>query len=404
MTFEDFNILTSDNILKIIAENIEQDPKIFALKQHNKIPHSQLISTQIKYLQKSRQKLPSYFNQLCILPPISYEQASSEETARLKDFSGEHCLDLCCGLGVDSYFFSKRFERVSSLELSPILSEIARYNFQKLGVYNVEVTNQAAEDFLQNYNGPQFDLIYADPARRDKQGKRLLLLEDCSPNVLALMPQMLKHAKKILLKLSPLFDIKEAFNKFPNLSNLHILSVKNECKELWVEINSLGEEKGGEVLVKLINKKTEVFRFQFEENNKIELPDIKPDAVKYILEPDVALYKARKVQSLFLKYFPSLKGSLNHSDGFFFCTGQFPENFPGRIFALKSFQPFNPKLLKKFHRQFRINQAHLIRRNFPISVTKLREKLQLKEGGDAYILFSQCQGTKTSVWYTERIQ
>ena len=102
--------------------------------------HGALIATQIKYLQRARVKLPSYYAALCILPPLSFEQSSSEETASVKRYSGDTCLDLTCGLGVDAFYLSKRFRQVIAVERNAELSEIARINFRLLGVQNIRVS------------------------------------------------------------------------------------------------------------------------------------------------------------------------------------------------------------------------------------------------------------------------
>lgn len=153
-----------------------------------------LIATQVKYLQRARTKLPSYYEARCIIPPLAFEQASSEACAARKSCKGESVLDLTCGLGVDALYLSKHFAQVITLERDEVLADIARENFQRLGADNIQVIRSSAEEFLAT-TLQRFDWIYADPDRRNAQGRKLVRLEDCSPNVIALQPEIQRVAK-----------------------------------------------------------------------------------------------------------------------------------------------------------------------------------------------------------------
>ena len=82
----------------------------------------------------------------CILPPLAFEQASSEACAAHKRIDGDTALDLTCGLGVDALFLSRRFRRVVTLERNAMLARVASENFSRLGATNIEVVNTSAED------------------------------------------------------------------------------------------------------------------------------------------------------------------------------------------------------------------------------------------------------------------
>ena len=244
ITSNDIATLLDPQLRDYIAGHLSDDPGRVALSLRE---HGALIATQIKYLQRARVKLPSYYAALCILPPLSFEQSSSEETASVKRYSGDTCLDLTCGLGVDAFYLSKRFRQVIAVERNAELSEIARINFRLLGVQNIRVVNSPAEAFLEQLRGQTqttpdrnsgtIDLIYIDPARRDDQGKKVWLLEDCSPDAKALMPQLLALAPKVVVKASPLFDVDEAFRLFGDTASVEIVSVRGECKEVLIEVS-----------------------------------------------------------------------------------------------------------------------------------------------------------------------
>ena len=188
-----------------------RDPLEVALD--SRIPHARSVATQVKYLERARHKLPTFAAARCILPPRAFEQASSEGCARCKRIEGDRVLDLTCGLGVDAWALSRRFRRVTALERDPVLAAVAAENFSRLGVANIEVVNSSAEEFLQR-EGLHFDWIYVDPDRRSADGRKLVRMEDCSPDVVALLPRLREAAPRLCVKNSPLFDVDEAFRRF----------------------------------------------------------------------------------------------------------------------------------------------------------------------------------------------
>ncbi len=235
----DIQTLLRPDVREQIAVHLNDDPTKVALSLRENGP---LVATQIKYLQRARTKLPSYYMAQCILPPLSFEQASSEESASLKHYAGHTCLDLTCGLGVDALHFSNHFDQVVTVEQSPELCEIARINFERLQARNIRIQSATAEQFVadlisgQESIGP-IDLIYIDPARRDSQGKKVWLLEDCSPDVKRLLPSLLQLSPLVVIKASPLFDIDEAFRLLGEECSVEIISVHGECKEVLMEIH-----------------------------------------------------------------------------------------------------------------------------------------------------------------------
>ena len=162
MTPEQYRLLLTPEVRHTVEEQIGRDPAAIALDK--RIPHAALVATQVKYLARARTKLPSYYEARCILPPLAFEQASSEACAARKSCSGNTVLDLTCGLGVDALYLSKRFREVITLERDATLAAVAEENFRRLGATNIRVINSSAEAFLAS-TLDHFDWIYADPDR-----------------------------------------------------------------------------------------------------------------------------------------------------------------------------------------------------------------------------------------------
>ncbi|MBO5771624.1 MAG: SAM-dependent methyltransferase, partial [Alistipes sp.] len=134
---EDFDIVRLEEVQQAIEANISRTPTDIALDR--RVPYAAVVATQVKRLQRAKSKLPSYYAVRACLPPLSYEQSSSEECAVRKPLSGGSLLDLTCGLGVDAAMLSRRFERVVTCERNEVLAEVARENFARLGCHNIEV-------------------------------------------------------------------------------------------------------------------------------------------------------------------------------------------------------------------------------------------------------------------------
>lgn len=228
--------MQTDEVRRAIEDNIARDPLQVALDK--RLPHAALVASQVKYLQRARKKLPSYYEARCIMPGLAFEQSSGEQAAANKNYGGSLCIDLTCGLGVDSLALSKNFREVIAVERDATLAEAARINFGRLGARNIRVVNGAAEDFLRGFaaSGRKADLIYIDPDRRSAEGKKQVRLEDCSPDAVALMPAMKRAAERIVVKASPLFDVDEAFRLFGPHCRVEVVSIANECKEVLTEV------------------------------------------------------------------------------------------------------------------------------------------------------------------------
>jgi len=149
---------------------------------------------------------------------------------------GRTVLDLTGGLGVDSWAFSQVAERVVYFEREAALAEAAERNFVRLGVSNIEVR---CETVTAETELPEADLIYADPARRDAAGRKVFLLEDCSPDILTLLPTLLRKAPTVLLKVSPMADLAMLADRLgPALRELHVVELDGEVKEILCLISS----------------------------------------------------------------------------------------------------------------------------------------------------------------------
>lgn len=373
LTSEELALLLTEPVQQAIAAARGRDPLEVALDR--RIPHARLVATQVKYLARAKRKLPTYAAAQCILPPLAFEQASSEACAAHKAIAGDAVLDLTCGLGVDTLFLSRRFRRVVTLERDPVLADVARENFRRLGVGNVEVVTAAAEEYLDR-EGLRFDWVYADPDRRAADGRRLLRIEECSPDVLALRPRIRAAAARLCLKNSPLFDVDEALRLFSD-ARVEVVSLADECKEVIVCDDGSGP----------LVTATALGRGSFAARPGMEPPAaparFAAERYRWLIVPDVALQKARLAR-LHL----AGRADMWSENGFAFAAEE-PHGVIGRVLSIERIEPYDPRRLK---RELKGRGAEVLKRDFPLPAEELMRRLGLHAGGDLRLAFTKSGG------------
>ena len=370
-TNEEFSILCSAEVAAAIRENIDRKPTDIALDR--RIPHASVVATQVKNLQKCRTKLPSYFAVQAIVPTLAYEQSSSEECALRKQLSGESVLDLTCGLGVDAYALSKRFKRVVTIERNEMVAEVARENFRRLGAENIEVVCSSAEEFLANCTD-HFDWCFSDPDRRGEKGEKLVRLEDCSPDVVELMPTLQRVADRICIKCSPLFDVDEAFRLFGDCS-VETVSLSGEAKEVNIYID------GSTPRLLAVAIGMSEFSCSVEERNSAKWSAQPNDLsqYRYITLPDVALQHARMVATAF-----EGKCDIWSNNGVALSVEK-PTNVLGRTFEVEAIYEID----SAFKRLMKGRKAEIYRRDFPMANAEICKHYRCSEGGSERWCFTR---------------
>jgi len=251
----------------------------------------QELAEQILAKSKSRNKLPTWFitDNIYYPKPLSIEQTSSELTAQYKSslISGESLIDLTGGFGVDSYFFSTKFKKVTHCELDPELSEIASKNYDLIGSNNITCLNKSGIEELTD-NPTVYDWIYIDPSRRNELKSKVFKLEDCLPDVGQHLSLFLKRSENLMIKLSPLLDISLTIKSLAFVKEIHIVAVKNEVKELLILIQKNYQEPSKLKTINIHNDTKQVFEGYYPSNATASFSKPK----KYLYEPNAAILKS----------------------------------------------------------------------------------------------------------------
>ena len=339
---------------------------------------------QIAGRQTARRKLPAWASiEGIVYPPhLSMEQCSSEQTARYKARlagQGRLIVDLTGGFGVDFSFMAQGFKKAVYVERQQSLCEIARGNFQLLGLSQAEVVCSDAADYLCTME--HADLIYIDPARRDDHGARTYGISDCTPDVLALRELLLEKADRVIIKLSPMLDWRKAVNDLGEqyVREVHIVSVGNECKELLL---LLGQGEGLRLICACDNQRLEVDEAHKAYESYEPYRPYRPDEIHqgiFLYEPNASIMKAGCFDEVSRQFKVGQLAQNSH----LFVSANYVSDFPGRSFQIDAVTSMNKRELKE--KLQGLTQANIAVRNFPLTVAELRKRLKLIEGGSVYI-------------------
>lgn len=314
--------------------------------------------------------------------------------------------DLTGGLGVDSWAFSEVAEEVLYNEMNPALAAAARHNFKALGVTNIFIRNsEATSDSLKDIFGDfRPDVIFLDPARRDSAGKKVFLLEDCSPDVLKILPELFGISRFILLKLSPMADITMAVERLDRtyeeylekasgkgwngqwVREVHVVASGGECKELLILLD--GEWNEGYSLTCREDGKTLTFKPEEITKAKAGYPD--STFARIIFEPGKSLTKAGVSNAICERFglvklarfthLYTISEPLSDSES---EQRTAPLKDFGKVFYVKEILPLNKSSMKDVGKRY--PHSEVSAKNIPMSSDELRTRLKVKSGDNAHI-------------------
>ena len=384
------NRMTNEEFIK---QHRHDDVRALALRKAEEGVDIKWCLQQIEGWQKACEKLPQWaeVDGLWYPPVLSMEQCSSELTARYKativsrllpECSERGCFaDLTGGYGIDFSYMASLFATSVYVERNAELCRIAEHNFYLLKLVGPSVVWADSTEFLYQRIAP-CNLIYLDPARRDDVGRKTVAIADCTPDVVQLQDRLMEVGRYVMVKLSPMLDINAALSVLRHVSEVHVVSVKGECKELLFVLDKLYEGNPVYYAVNL-GLSDQVFICTHEEKNRALLrvasEHVASASATCIYEPHASILKAGLQDVLCERYAVEKLHPMSN----LFVSSSPVQDFPGRGFEIVASCGFGKKELRAMLAG--VTKANITVRNFPTSVAELRKKLRLAEGGDVYL-------------------
>lgn len=396
--------------LDFIRQHANDDVRQLALRQAPAEVNLRTALQQIEGRQLAARKLPACAatDGLLFPPRLALEQCSSEATAaykrsiiaRLFSFSLPSSLiphpstpsapslgegrgglpslfvDLTAGFGIDFVALAPLFPQSLYIDSNPDLCTLARHNLPLLGLPTAEVCCSTAEAVLSA--GLHAQLIMIDPARRNAAGRKVALIEECTPDVCALQDALCASARYVLIKLSPMLDIAAALRALRRVAEVHVVSVAGECKELLLVINTEGDVTTPTITcVNLPSTDTFVFTSAEEAST---YPVFADSIGTFLYEPNPSILKAGAFRTLCHRFAVSKLSQ----DAHLYTSDHLVPDFPGRVWRVIDTSSFSKKALRTFLADMK--EADITVRGFPISASALRQQLRLREGGSNHLV------------------
>ena len=364
-----------------ISKNLSTDVfKVILKKQIFPKVTNKEIAEQISAKAKSKKKLPTYFNTPNIYFPnkVNIEQTSSEKTAEFKSkiVTGNTMIDATGGFGVDSMYFSKEFKKTVYIEENKELFEIVKVNSNKLGLNNIKHLNDDGIEYVKKID-TVIDLLYIDPSRRNEENKKVHFLSDCTPLIDYDLIESLQNFKTILIKCSPIIDLKKTINDLKVVSKIYIVGINNEVKEVLFKLN---KQSNNDIKIKCIDLSNRDLDFEFNIN---EIDNKKnndnSEVLNYLYEPNSMILKSGAFGLICDRYDVKKLNTNSH-----LYTSKELIDFPGRVFTVNSVVNYSKRNLKDLN----ISKANITTRNFPIDVKDIRKKSKILDGGEDYLFFT----------------
>lgn len=311
------------------------------------------------------------------------EQSTGEKIAEYiagRFGEGLNIVDLTCSIGGNLVYLAQK-NNLTAVDQNEANLFCAQKNAEVYGVAGKIkfVLGQAEENLISGT-----DAFFMDPERAREGKSKTKSILNSSPNLAAMLPEMLKITKNIGIKISPAFDYAE-IKKLPEIPEVEIISEDNVCKVamLW-----FGKYKTCQRRATMFIRDE---KYSLGDNEKKIVAPLAESLSTFVYEPNKAIIKAHLIDEVCEEF--SLK-KLNPQIAY--LTGeQLSQNKDiFRTLRVITFDKYSLKNVQKIIKEHGVEKGNIISRGFPVSNEDLYKKLKIKEGGDLFLIFTTFQDNK----------
>lgn len=396
--------MTNEATRNFIAAHAGEDVHRLALQ--SKVPDGVDLRAALVQIE-GRQRLANKAPRFSSTPGVEFperlpaEQCSGEATAAYKAATAKRLVaqraamaDLTGGLGIDFMAMSPLFDKAAYVEHDEALCSLARNNFAATGIRNASITCSEAAEFLVGMG--RTDFVFIDPARRDAANRKVVLLEDCTPDITAMLPLLKEKCRFVMIKLSPMLDISATIAKTGNCKEIHVVAVNGEVKEIAVFIDFSFSGEAEIVCSDISGGATESFIFRMSEEHATTCTFADETGI-FLYEPDATILKAGAFR------LPAQRFGLKklHPNTHLYTSDVKNPDFIGKIFKIEGIFGFSKKELRRLGNTLAC--ANVSVRNFPTPAEELQKRLRIKNGGENYIFGTTLHSGKHAIIYCRLI-
>lgn len=380
---------------QFVNDNRSADPSKLRLHYHGKddgdgIDYAFAI-TQIECRQKFANKLRDTLaaNPDFIFPnELAGEQSTSDILATFHASllqPGETVTDLTAGLGIDALHFARAGHDVLAVDRQEKVVDALKFNAATQNLCTITATHADCTELLA-HTDIHSDVAFIDPARRSADGGRVYAIADCQPDVVAMLPRLRQHFKRLVIKLSPMLDVTQTMRDLgTELQCVYITGTATECKEI-VAVMLFGSDKPiDKCPIRCITVGTgHESALEFTRESELSVSSMSyaaPCVGDYVYELYPSAMKGAPFRTIQQRYSGLCKLSANTH---IFFSREMISDFPGvarRVSAVIPWQSKNIKRLKST-----LPQADVAVRNFGMSAADLQKKLGIRPGGSHRLL------------------
>lgn len=326
------------------------------------------------------------------------EQSTGEAIAKYKATlypNAKRILVLCSGIGGEAIHFALRGIAVVAIDNDPGMIAAAKWNAWVYGVEDkITFLCTTVEDYLEAANGKEkFDAIFVDPDRRSGE-RRMIALEDYSPNILRLKTELLALSDRFHIKVSPMLS-REELHKLPATFSYDFIQEEETLKEILIHSKSPYKElsEGQSAGIYIENEDIKTF-----------FPKKVPDAENvedsreiegYLCEPLSCLMRA----GLIKETAQHLHAKKIDQESALLCTKKVPIDYLmyGDFWKIVTVLPFDIDIIKKYLQERNIRSVVLMKRYFPVDMDDIVKMMKLPQTGAFVLYFTTCRGRKVVI-------